>query len=382
MSFPEPIWKLILLSVVVMTVSGCAKLDVAESFSWPFGSEDEPEIPDKTVAIWSDTVLYRSNQPATRGFGGRLMFYNEEQEEPIKVDGTLVVYAFDEEGRNPDNVKPDRKFVFTPEQFAKHYSKSDIGHSYSIWLPWDEVGGLQKEVSLIARFMPQRGGLVIGKQSRYLLPGRKPPSTPESGAWDQQQVAGQFDNARNMRPVSYDAPVSTGPTAGMQNDRRPQQMQIETIGVPPRFSRKALGARAPGGARSLARRPSQNRLPTTEPVQPPGRLPPEASTRSAYPYPVQPAAAAQSRQAVGRAVGRGMASAPSREPSARFSRAIRPVPSALYAQPRGGHDRWRSRPVRSPYRREFQRPIPNRPGPRETYPNAGSSLGQPALPTP
>ena len=375
MSFPEPIWKLILLSVVLATVGGCAQLDVGQPFSWPFGSDDEPGMPDKTVAIWSDTVLYRPNRPATRGFGGRLMFYNEEEEKPIKVDGTLVVYAFDEEGRHPDDVKPDRKFVFTPEQFAEHYSKSDIGHSYSIWLPWDEVGGPQKEISLIARFTPREGGLVIGKQSRYLLPGRKPISTPESGEWNQQQVAGRFDGANGARHVSYDAPLSMGPPADIQNERRSQRMQIATISVPPRFNRKALAVR---GLQSPARRPLHDRLPATEPVQPPGRLPPgrlpgEASTRSAYPY---PAAAPQSP----RAVEGGVAPVTSREPSNRSSRARRLVPGAPYARRPGGHDRWRPRPVRSPYRREFQRPSPNRSGPRETYPNAGSSPGSSAQP--
>ena len=55
----------------------------------------------------------------------------------MKGRGSLVVYAFDETDRDPANMKPDRKFVFTQEQFEKHYSKSTLGHSYSVWLPWD-----------------------------------------------------------------------------------------------------------------------------------------------------------------------------------------------------------------------------------------------------
>ena len=100
------------------------------------------------------------------------MFYNGEKPEPVKVEGTLTVYLFDETNRDPNNLKPDRKYVFTKEQLPSHYSKSKLGHSYSVWLPWDEVGGPQKEVSLIARFTPDKGGVVIGEQNKQMLPGK------------------------------------------------------------------------------------------------------------------------------------------------------------------------------------------------------------------
>ena len=100
------------------------------------------------------------------------MFYEGKNEEPVKVDGTLVVYAFDETDRDANNARPDRKYVFTPEQVPPHYSKSKIGHSYSVWLPWDQVGGVQKEITLIVRFQPKEGPVAIGEPARQLLPGR------------------------------------------------------------------------------------------------------------------------------------------------------------------------------------------------------------------
>ena len=69
-------------------------------------------------------------------------------------------------------MKPDRKYVFTKDQLPSHYSKSKLGHSYSVWLPWDETGGPQKEVSLIARFTPEKGGVVVGEQTKQILPGK------------------------------------------------------------------------------------------------------------------------------------------------------------------------------------------------------------------
>ena len=132
---------------------------------WPFNKDDKPGKPDKIVALWSDTVLTQTGRPPIRGFGGRLMFYEGKKEDPIKVDGTLVVYAFDETDRDANNTRPDRKYVFTPQQLPLHYSKSKIGHSYSVWLPWDEVGGLQKEITLIVRFQPREGEAVLSSRA-------------------------------------------------------------------------------------------------------------------------------------------------------------------------------------------------------------------------
>lgn len=148
---------------------------------WRIGEVVSPKTPTKIVAVWTDAVLHQAGKPATRGFGGRLMFYGPEDNTPLKVEGTLVVYAFDEEGRLPTDVKPDRKYVFPPDQFARHYSKSKLGHSYSVWIPWDEVGGPRKEISLIARFIPKNGSAIISAPSRQILPGL-PPSESGAGA--------------------------------------------------------------------------------------------------------------------------------------------------------------------------------------------------------
>jgi hypothetical protein len=176
--------RLAWLAVCLATISGCSSWSFS-NISWPeWPFDDDPAVPEKVVALWADTVLYQPDRPSIRGFGGRLMFFEAKREKPIKVDGTLVVYAFDETNRAANNAKPDRKYVFTPEQLPSHYSvakygKSKIGHSYSIWIPWDEVGGEQKEISLVVRFEPKGGGAVtVGQAARQILPGKKPPESP------------------------------------------------------------------------------------------------------------------------------------------------------------------------------------------------------------
>ncbi len=172
---PTLLSRLCSAAVLLALTPGCAEWNLTEKMPWLKGETGEFRRPMRVVAMWSDTVLTTPGQTPVRGFGRRLMFYELDKDEPIKAAGTLTVYAFDEEHRDPTNNRPDRKFVFTAEQFAKHYSKSDLGHSYSIWIPWDEVGGEPKEISLIVRFTPVEGGVVVSEQVKQFLPGVKRP---------------------------------------------------------------------------------------------------------------------------------------------------------------------------------------------------------------
>jgi hypothetical protein len=134
--------------------------------------EDQPQTPRRMVGTWTDTVLHQTGKTPQRGFGGRLIFYGEEADKPVLVDGQLVIYAFDETNRVPTDNKPTRRYVFPADQVARRMSKTKLGPSYSFWLPWDEVGGLQTDISLIARFEPKDGALVVGEQTRHILPGK------------------------------------------------------------------------------------------------------------------------------------------------------------------------------------------------------------------
>lgn len=148
----------------------------------------QPEIPMRMVSSWTDTVLNQTGQKPQRGFGGRLTFFGQDREKPVRIDGQLVVYAFEETEGQPRSTQPTRRFIFPKEQFVRHESKSALGPSYSIWLPWDEVGGERKNISLIARFEPEGGPLIVGEQTRHLLPGRAALVAKESPSTSNSQV--------------------------------------------------------------------------------------------------------------------------------------------------------------------------------------------------
>src|SRR2546421_5210946 len=136
--------------------------------------ESKFAVPARMAILWSPAVLNQAGEVPTRGFGGRAYFYDSKNQ-PIAVEGQLVVYAYLNDKPNGESKVPDKKFAFTPEQFTKHFTPTELGASYSIWIPWDAVGGSQTEISLVPVFTSTSGALVMEQPSRCLLPGQFTP---------------------------------------------------------------------------------------------------------------------------------------------------------------------------------------------------------------
>ena len=237
----------IITVIALEAIVGCTSLKMPKATVWPFTSEDKAGTPNRVVATWTDTVLYQPNQTPMRGFGGRLLFYDGDKSEPIKVEGTLTVYAFDETNRDINDAKPDRKYIFTKDQLLTHYSKSKLGHSYSVWIPWDEVGGMQKDISMIVRFTPANGSVVVSEQTKHSLPGKTQivAKNPDKGISPFSLPAieagqPQTTNGGSVNPASYVTPLP--PVNGVNQNGLPngveqlRHMKSETIMVPPQSS--------------------------------------------------------------------------------------------------------------------------------------------------
>jgi hypothetical protein len=199
---------ILLVGLITVACTGC---QTTSPSTWnPFASspkvqESKYPVPARMAVMWSPAVLNQSGSPPTRGFGGRVYFYDAKNN-PIAVEGQLVVYAYHNDKPNPESQVPDRKFVFTPEQFTKHYTPTELGASYSIWVPWDPAGQPQAEISLVPIFTASSGALVMGQASRNLLPG---PATPEQKSY----VTNCTLPGPEFQPLKYAPPAPPPPPA-------------------------------------------------------------------------------------------------------------------------------------------------------------------------
>ena len=115
--------SLIALSLAIIASTGCSTSQMREmNAALPWNKQEALELervttPTRIASIWSHDVLTGPNHQATQGFGGRLYFYNNEQQ-AVAATGKLVVYAFnDTEAKRIGQTaseQADRKYLFVP----------------------------------------------------------------------------------------------------------------------------------------------------------------------------------------------------------------------------------------------------------------------------
>jgi hypothetical protein len=176
----------------------------------------EYQQPQSMAIIWAPDVLTVPGKPATRGFGGRVYFYNELSQ-AIPIEGELMIHGYAKQTRmnRTDEVAADKTFGFTAEQLAGHFSPSDMGASYSIWIPWDAADGVREEVTLIPTFKGKDGTIVQGSAAKANLPGRTADGKPEP----------------IMQTVSY-SQSSAATNMGFEPEPPAKTMRTTTINVP------------------------------------------------------------------------------------------------------------------------------------------------------
>jgi hypothetical protein len=253
--------RLIALAVItsLSAFAGCQTVSTTKNWLGlaPKVKETEFGTPVKVSTMWTPAVLNRIGQPPTRGFGGRLYFYDAANK-PIPVEGQLIVYAYNDSRPGSNHKTPDAKYAFTPEQFTTHYSATDLGASYSIWIPWDQVGNPQTEVSLVPIFTASSGQLVIGQSSRCLLAGPtgqlNQPGPVHHGALPPPEI--HRDGAVQPATFQQNQTTAVAPKGKLGIDtlslRLPTAMAERLAQAPPQTNIKPSGVRMPPLAPSAA----------------------------------------------------------------------------------------------------------------------------------
>jgi len=175
--------------------------------------------PVKLAATWTPDTLIQTGRTPTRGFGGRVFFYDEKSR-PVPVEGTLTIHGFDDSAASPE--EGVKRFVFTPEQFTRHFGQTDLGASYSIWIPWDAVGGDQKRISLVTSFATESGVTIQGIPATLLLPGK---DTNLNSADEVAVFSPQYQDY--LAATQSGSTPTTGLTTTTIRRRRPSPVGIE-----------------------------------------------------------------------------------------------------------------------------------------------------------
>ena len=249
------------LAAALLLLSGCQTFKTQDG-SWrtalPWGAKSplpmEIGTAERMAVIWKDSSM-ETESGVTRGFGGRLYFYDAKGQ-PICVDGELTVYAFDD-SQESKKTSPDRVYKFKPEELPAHHSKTQLGDSYSIWIPWDAAGGPRKTISLIPVFKSKENKIVRADHTLNVLPGKA--ATPDEMPASPVRVLG---SSPAVIPQRVDAGVPLQASAlqanALQQAREERKMEATTITVPRTMADRiqVTDVTDLGGERALASGPN------------------------------------------------------------------------------------------------------------------------------
>jgi hypothetical protein len=164
--------------------------------------------------------LNEPGMPPARGFGGRVYFYNENSE-TIPVEGQLVVYGYDESISRDGKSQADRKFVFPAAKIAEHFAPTDMGASYSIWVPWGQPMDPATEVTLVSMLTTSSGSVVMDQGAKNNLPGAM--------SKRQKEITKSANPDALFSPTPEQENTNSPPADG-----RPKQLQTTTIPLSPK----------------------------------------------------------------------------------------------------------------------------------------------------
>lgn len=173
-----PWFGLLAVSLGVIAGGGCQSVHWKKADMTPKSSpftkkgKDVAVTPARLSVIWTPSVLQQVGQSPKSGFGGQVYFFDQENR-PVQVDGEFVVYGFDESNSRKSQ-QADHKYVFSKERLSEHYSETPVGPAYSFWIPWQSADEPRKEVALLPVFKAADGSIIKGDQAMTVVQGTNP----------------------------------------------------------------------------------------------------------------------------------------------------------------------------------------------------------------
>jgi len=206
--------SLLLFSFLILPLlMGCNTLVYKRTAAKNPLAKNSVKVPVNMLDLWSPYAQTTPEGNVVRGLAGRIYFYSDAQKKhAVKVEGDLSVFVFDGKETNPSRAKPIRVYKFPAATLATHYSfKKPLGHGYDFFLPFDEIGGEEKNLCVMARFDDVlESSLLVAKPVNTVLSGTKPEmnETPFQHFLANHSIIGKQEPL--MGTVKPAAPDSTG----------------------------------------------------------------------------------------------------------------------------------------------------------------------------
>lgn len=162
-----------LLLACLPLFAGCTTLD--------FNLADFRRDVDQTAGVADVVCLWEAAEGVgldglpTRGFAGQVLFFVKGHAEPVKVNGDVRIYVFDDQGTTEEQSRPLHEFNFPADAWNTYLAQTNLGKAYQIFIPYTRKGGMRANCAIRVRITPPDRKPVYSKLANVAVPGRMDP---------------------------------------------------------------------------------------------------------------------------------------------------------------------------------------------------------------
>lgn len=207
--------------VSVLLFSGCASpMEVVRDPGRLIGRPRTANQVGRIITLWEAAEGSNVEGKPCRGFAGQIMFFGPAGDTPMKVEGPVTIYEYDQFDPDQEDPRPHHSFSFEPDAWNVHGRDGTLGHTYSVFIPYMQPHKEQVMCGLSVEFHCEDGRKLSSDITPVLLPGKS-----------SDVLAGQFRRAPIQR---QQIGGSADQTIHQASDATPRRLETVTIPLPRR----------------------------------------------------------------------------------------------------------------------------------------------------
>jgi len=158
-------------AALLLMCAGCSTLRNSMPPATPqTATLEDPAV--RVLCMWQPVEGRGLDDLPTPGFAGQIAFLTAGSPEPVRVEGDVSVYLFDDQGTEAEQQRPLRRFNFLGGAWQMHEQETSWGPTYQIFIPYVREGTHQARCALCVQLRPPGGGPVVRSDLAHVtLPG-------------------------------------------------------------------------------------------------------------------------------------------------------------------------------------------------------------------
>ncbi|MBW3542489.1 MAG: hypothetical protein KY476_19680 [Planctomycetes bacterium] len=174
-SILHPLFPALLAALVPVLLAGCSGLGWKPWSRETIPTADAKNPVQRVVCIWEASEGRGVDGLPARGFAGQILFFTRTNSAPVRVEGDVRVYVFDDQGTPEEQKRPIHQYDFLhgedADSWNRHLAVGALGPAYYVFIPYPRKGGHQARCALQVRLVPREGQPAFSDMISVVLPG-------------------------------------------------------------------------------------------------------------------------------------------------------------------------------------------------------------------